>query len=146
MNENDRTSGAENENDSATPKESGMRGLFGRARSAISEGVDRAQEAATPHVDRAREVVTPHIERAKEAGSTGAERAQEVGAAGAESAQRFAERAVGAEFRREFERYVNAASTIIVGLHQDQVAQEKRIADLENIVKNLSGRLDSLEQ
>ena len=113
----------------------GIRGRLSRARAAASEKLEQAQEAASPGVERAREATAPQVERA-----------QQLGAAGAERAQQVAERATGDEFRREFERYMDVATTTIVGLHQDQAALQERIAELENKVRTLMERLDPLER
>lgn len=110
------------------------RSMFDRARSAVAGGIERAQETAGPRLDQAKEAIVPGIERAKEAGTAGAERAQQA-----------AERAFGAEFRREFERYINAASTTILGLHEDQTALLQRMAELEVAVEKLRERLDGRE-
>ncbi len=146
----------ETEETEAVPKESGMRGLFGKARSAVSDGLDRAQEVATPHVERAREAATPHVERAQEAAAPHVERVQEAAAPHVERVQEatapHVERAqdiyaktIGAEFREEFTRYVNAATTTIVGLHQDQAATQERVDQLENEVETLKQRIADLE-
>lgn len=154
--DNEREHGNESEETESAPKESGMRGLFGRARSAVSEGLDRAQEVATPHVDKARDAAAPHVERAREAAAPHVERVQEATAPHVERASEIAapyvERAsdiytktVGAEFREEFTRYVNAATTTIVGLHQDQAALRERVDQLENEMKSLKQVVSDLE-
>ena len=110
------------------------RSILRRGRSAVSDGLDRAQESVGPGIDRTKEALAPQIERARE-----------VSLAGAERAQHAAERAFGAEFRREFERYVSAATTTIVGLHQDQEVLRARVEKLEGEVESLSERLSALE-
>ena len=132
--DNERGQTSESEETEAKPKESGMRGLFGKARSAVSDGLERAQDTATPHVDRVREAASPHVERATEIASPHVER-------GVDAYQK----AVGAEFRDEFTRYVNAATTTIVGLHQDQTATQERVGQLESDVKVLQQRIADLE-
>ena len=143
--DDERDQANESEENEAAPKESGMRGLFGKARSAVSDGLERAQDAATPHVERAREAATPHVDRAKEAAAPHVERATEIASPHIERGIDAYQKAAGAEFREEFTRYVNAATTTIVGLHQDQAATRERVDQLEHEVKALSERIADME-
>ena len=132
--DNERENGNEFEETEAEAKDSRMRGMFNRARAAATEKLEQAQEAAGPQVDRAREAAAPRVEKVQEAAAPHVERMQDIYAKG-----------VGAEFREEFTRYVNAATTTIVGLHQDQAALRERIDQLENEVKALRQRVSDLE-
>lgn len=134
-NDEEREQGGDAEETTSERDKTGIRGRLNRARAAASEKLEQAQEAASPRVERAREATAPQVERAQQLGATGAERAQEL-----------KERATGDEFRREFERYIDVATTTIIGLHQDQAALQERIAELENNVGTLMERLNSLEQ
>ncbi len=133
--EHDSEQSALNEAGEIDPKQIGSRArsLLRQAGSTISDGFERTQESVGPRIERTREAMAPRIDRAKEAGAAGAERAQ-----------RAAERAFGAEFRREFERYVNAATTTILGLHEDQAALRQRIANLEGELEGLKARLQEV--
>lgn len=133
--ENEREQVNEAEETDSTRDNSGVRGMFNRARTAATEKLEQAQEAAGPQVDRAREAAAPHVERAQEVAAPHVERAQDI-----------YEKTVGTDFREEFTRYVNAATTTIVALHQDQGALRERISDLESTVLDLKERLESLEQ
>ena len=143
--------GAENKNTGdpeekeSVSKKSGMRGLFRQAKTAASGGIERVQDAATPHMDRAREAATPHVERVQEAVSPHVERATEAATPHVERAQDIYAKTVGAEFRDEFTRYVNAATTTIVGLHQDHATLSNRVVGLEDELRALQRRVNELE-
>ena len=127
------------------PKESGMRNLFRQAKTAVGDTLERAQDATAPHVERAREAVEPHVDRAREATAPHVERATEIAAPHVERAQDIYAKTVGAEFREEFTRYVNAATTTIVGLHQDQAVLHDRVGQLENQIEVLKQQISDLE-
>lgn len=140
--ENERENGNESEKTDSASKESGMRGMFNRTRAATTEKLERLQEAATPHMEKARDAAAPHIEQVQEAAAPHVERATEIAAPHVERASDIYAKTVGAEFREEFRRYVNAAATTIVGLHQDQAALRDRIAQLEEQVKALQQQIE----
>ena len=145
-NDNERQEDNNAEEEDSAPKKSGMRGLFRQAKTAASEKLERAQEAATPHVERVQEAAAPHVERVQQATAPHVERAKEAASPHVERGVDAYQKAVGAEFREEFTRYVNAATTTIVGLHQDQAATRERVDQLENEVETLKQRIADLER